>query len=1121
MTDLEILQELKDRYEKHQVSLLVGSGFTKNAFSSSPTWSELLYDLVTVAYSDELNERYANYIHQNLGKPKTKGNKFKEWISIIVKRDGYLKVVSKYIEVKGHREAIDVYIESHNPYVYDDGAKISVDCNGNKYSINDQDLETHLSLLKCKWVNIFTTNFDNFLEYTSRRNGLKYQKIIKDYQLSQKSDKDIIKIHGDLVKPSESLISPFEFDNDHSRRYIISEDDFETYRTKHEAFSYYLRTALLTGCYCLVGFSGDDPNYKGWLNWVKDILDKKLGQNLDDPKEIKVFLISFNKKSLPLEQEIYNRNHHISIIHLSDPDVAKEIKASNLSPDDYSGYLCSFFEYLRNSVLTQERNITSLLGDAAGNIGNSDAMKEIYDAIVKITKDRPLQFVHNYAVAMFIEHFMMFKEIPDDNAQNIFIIAVHYGGILPFMLYNGITDKLRTVKDQWYDMLQRQQLFYLEHDFGNIDFDNNEYYQILDDLVNLDFKKAKTHVLSWKTTEIDNIKKASILALLTDRKEAANIIKSSFKDIQSLQMRYVASLLYNLCEDWTSRIRLTEYNGIIGYTEIVRHIIEHSQNPSESYTEYGAFVQQFNLNKEQRPLQEGIKYLQLIIDSGIFPRYGLESIIKIEDWYTIFRNIYTIAPDFCFFVSILYNNRHTQKRIGEDYAYTDSFQDSVLPAVINRVQKAIHDSLTPIQPLIGILQTSYPLYVSAKEEDWVNDYLKILSDVLVNDKDKYMYSPSLRIYAKEVAKLVNTHDNICQCLTLFLRSMLNSVRDLSDLIPVGLQINRIETLTDEQLYILLEIGEKFPLYEKVYVYDWLYQSNLLPNVILDKIRQEEWSDDELSKLDNQGLLAFAILYDAKGESTSLIKQKILSSNIWNTGFHSGAYIYEDYFHFNSLPDSYKWTKQELDIIEHNLEKNLEELINPLRILYQNASFRLVSIIEDMEDFMKKYFTDDRHRSVQNKITSILNELRDWSNIDEGLHHSSNEKILLAINKLYDVTRKESFGKYEKYFKEVLEITFHKKGYVLTSALSYVFYVVSNKTGNVVEYDEYKNKLTWLLQIFAKQDLRNFDVDVVRSTFYLSRIANILKDYGVKDPSIDYWSERSNRYNFTYIEYLLK
>lgn len=35
-----------------------------------------------------------------------------------------------------------------------------------------------------------------------------------------------------------------------------------------------MRTSLLTGVFCLVGFSGDDPNFLGWLEWMKDVLDR-------------------------------------------------------------------------------------------------------------------------------------------------------------------------------------------------------------------------------------------------------------------------------------------------------------------------------------------------------------------------------------------------------------------------------------------------------------------------------------------------------------------------------------------------------------------------------------------------------------------------------------------------------------------------------------------------------------------------------------------------------------------------------------------------------------------------------------------------------------------------------
>ena len=90
-----------------------------------------------------------------------------------------------------------------------------------------------------------------------------------DYELSKLSTKrGLIKVHGDLAK--DSLDTNYGFDNDKSRRYVISEEDYATYEQRHQAFSYQMRTGLLTGVFCLIGFSGNDPNFLGWLEWMKD-----------------------------------------------------------------------------------------------------------------------------------------------------------------------------------------------------------------------------------------------------------------------------------------------------------------------------------------------------------------------------------------------------------------------------------------------------------------------------------------------------------------------------------------------------------------------------------------------------------------------------------------------------------------------------------------------------------------------------------------------------------------------------------------------------------------------------------------------------------------------------------
>ena len=108
MTEIQILKQLKRKYDNDMVSALIGAGFTRNAYSKAQTWAGMLNKLVDEAYADEIEELYQNYVHRMhtiVAKPL---NEMKDsFIEKIIARDGYLNVVSKYIEKKGYREAID------------------------------------------------------------------------------------------------------------------------------------------------------------------------------------------------------------------------------------------------------------------------------------------------------------------------------------------------------------------------------------------------------------------------------------------------------------------------------------------------------------------------------------------------------------------------------------------------------------------------------------------------------------------------------------------------------------------------------------------------------------------------------------------------------------------------------------------------------------------------------------------------------------------------------------------------------------------------------------------------------------------------------------------------------
>lgn len=106
--------------------------------------------------------------------------------------------------------------------------------------------ELHRNLLRLKWRDVFTTNYDTLLERAYLDAGVSYNVVTnKDTLLYERSPR-IVKLHGSFPD-----IHPF----------IITEEDFRTYPNKYPGFVNTVRQALIESIFCLIGFSGDDPNF--------------------------------------------------------------------------------------------------------------------------------------------------------------------------------------------------------------------------------------------------------------------------------------------------------------------------------------------------------------------------------------------------------------------------------------------------------------------------------------------------------------------------------------------------------------------------------------------------------------------------------------------------------------------------------------------------------------------------------------------------------------------------------------------------------------------------------------------------------------------------------------------
>lgn len=116
-------------------------------------------------------------------------------------------------------------------------------------------------LLNLPWHDVFTTNYDRLLEKSWTVDGMNrhYNLVTNKETLIYTPSPRIIKLHG-------------SFPNIHP--YIITEEDYRKYPQNYPEFVNTVRQALIENLFCLIGFSGEDPNFLSWIGWLRDVMGR-------------------------------------------------------------------------------------------------------------------------------------------------------------------------------------------------------------------------------------------------------------------------------------------------------------------------------------------------------------------------------------------------------------------------------------------------------------------------------------------------------------------------------------------------------------------------------------------------------------------------------------------------------------------------------------------------------------------------------------------------------------------------------------------------------------------------------------------------------------------------------
>lgn len=219
-TELEqYLKQITESLKANRCSVLVGAGFSRNADSGSvfapsfPTWNEL-----------------ADTFYEKLYSIKPEGVHYLNPLNL-----------AEQVEAAYGRSVLNQLLMSRIP--------------DTQYSPSI----LHTKLLSLPWRDIFTTNYDTLLERACQEITSKRFNIIngKEDLVSSSDAPRIVKLHGTF--PSH-------------RPFIITSEDYRRYPREFAPFINTVQQSLLENTLCLIGFSGDDPNFNQWVGWIHDNL---------------------------------------------------------------------------------------------------------------------------------------------------------------------------------------------------------------------------------------------------------------------------------------------------------------------------------------------------------------------------------------------------------------------------------------------------------------------------------------------------------------------------------------------------------------------------------------------------------------------------------------------------------------------------------------------------------------------------------------------------------------------------------------------------------------------------------------------------------------------------------
>lgn len=1164
----DILLELKECYNKRLLSALVGAGFSKNVSNMFLGWEELLHDMIEDLFEIDITRHYDNYCHQFSCDPTDKDLEKKvrdEYISKICKHEDYLELASRYIQKKGLRESMEAYIESRIPYVAFDKEKKIVLKIGNKEKarIKEVNFSAHKELLLLSRLqNIYTTNYENLIEFTIGLLGLGIEdapKIVRSGRdLSDNiRNRNIIKIHGNLREDPKGKIT---FDGDNKLQYVIAKEDYDTYKEKHEAFSSLMRIAMLQGKFMLIGFSGTDANYKGWVTWMSDVIE---GEKDDVTK---IYIIDVSGKDIPFDLQLYYDNHHTKVINLIKENrlraigfedkaissILQKYKDKKLNNDIKREILTKFLKYLQpgdfaskeyingdSSIGPDEKdplkgksgNVSTnstysivkkysyeyrqLWQEALSKINDNNAINDIIEKIKKTKpRNRFPKIIYNQD---YIIDEIVRKTTIDINDAFLISLAIDECGLNPHYYSRLIKDYEELDKFPLWNLLKvKEDTFNGKVDklFGTDD--EIIYENIQRSLFHLDFKAADNIINQWTPCGYFIVLRAMRLASQnTKQDEAFELLSEYIKKETDPVLQLYAIQIANFISNKYPRPYDTEafyQYGIDGIGDMLSFMIQQLRGNLTIPRARGWIGSSMNFGGSHTEYEKSLRVLRFISDCGVYLNYGITCFMDKTSWYLVFKNLYDKYPYPCFFYSIQYNDNSLLTRIGQDFAYSPilcEFNKEILVRAI----RAYADDNTPQMFYTGLLIVTAPIYIAVDESLWFDVFNECVFNKLINGLGKLDISDSLVKNVKHALVSLKNDENIIYVFEELLTHYNENPVLADSFIRDNLQIKNIKNCVPDSVWARLkELIENYPETDITELVFFLEDNEVMTKELKD-IFCNKVVGAGVDKLPQGRSSSFylCLLTKDNPEALKVAKKLLLKHDVWHCGVMEDGkgWTSPNYIRLNVFKNKIEWTDDEFNYIKDNLETNIDKYKKKYKNIHEMTFMRNVQseYLSDVLRFIDGLNNESRKNalmSVRVRAEELLNERVSYKTLIEGMLSEQSMDADFAMDNVIQGIKAKGLSEYLDEFNFILDKALMGDCLIINSILHKIRIVVKEYPKQVVDA-KLCSKLHTLLSIYKGNWSTYREFRPVWSFNHLHIIADFLKTNGYEESdAVSYW-----------------